>query len=115
LRKILKMIVNRSSETVDEDDLSDIKDKSENWRKNKKKRKYLEELLAYFSYFLNVITEYLKKNSDVTFKMAAISAAVLLYIINPNDLIPDYLPTLGYLDDLAVVGIFFPLIKYEFD
>lgn len=32
-------------------------------------------------------------------------AMVLLYILNPLDLIPDFIPVVGYLDDLAVLTI----------
>lgn len=32
-------------------------------------------------------------------------AVVLLYVLNPFDLIPDFIPGVGYIDDLAVLSI----------
>ena len=38
------------------------------------------------------------------FAIAAISMA-LLYVLNPLDIIPDFIPGIGYIDDLAVMTI----------
>lgn len=38
------------------------------------------------------------------FTIAAISLA-LLYVLNPLDVIPDFIPGIGYIDDLAVMTI----------
>lgn len=38
------------------------------------------------------------------FTIASIVAA-LLYILNPLDLVPDFIPGIGYIDDLAVFSI----------
>ena len=37
----------------------------------------------------------------------------LLYIISPIDLIPDSIPVLGHLDDVAVIAFCWPLIKSD--
>ncbi len=45
----------------------------------------------------------------------ALSAIVfaLLYVISPVDLIPDFIPVIGYLDDAAVVSICLKLVEQE--
>ncbi|ADQ13567.1 YkvA family protein [Halanaerobium hydrogeniformans] len=113
MRRLLKRIIEQISDDIDEKKLMEIKSDSAQWRKKHKNNSSLKKILFYFTYFLKIIDDYFKVNSDITFKIAAISAAVLLYIITPNDLIPDYLPVIGYMDDLAVIGIFFPLVKKE--
>ena len=40
---------------------------------------------------------------------------VILYFINPFDLIPDVIPLAGYLDDAAVAGTALKLIKSDLD
>ena len=40
--------------------------------------------------------------------IAVVSA--LIYLFSPIDLIPDYIPGIGYLDDAAVIGICYKLV-----
>lgn len=35
----------------------------------------------------------------------SLAAAAVLYFVNPFDLIPDYIPVIGYLDDGTVISI----------
>ncbi len=53
-----------------------------------------------------MIKDYRKGNYTAVpwFTIAAIGAS-LLYVISPFDLIPDFIPGLGYLDDLTVLTI----------
>lgn len=39
--------------------------------------------------------------------------AVLLYVISPIDLVPDFIPILGFLDDLALISWFIDKFKVE--
>jgi uncharacterized membrane protein YkvA (DUF1232 family) len=47
----------------------------------------------------------------------ALAAAVVAYALSPVDLIPDFIPVLGYLDDLVIipagVGLFIRLIPED--
>ena len=45
----------------------------------------------------------------------AISAIgfALLYVINPADLIPDYLPIIGFVDDATVIAVCLTLVEKE--
>jgi uncharacterized membrane protein YkvA (DUF1232 family) len=45
----------------------------------------------------------------------AVSAIVftLLYVVSPVDLIPDFIPVIGYLDDAAVVSVCLLLVEQE--
>ena len=43
------------------------------------------------------------------------AVAVLLYFLSPIDLIPDFIPVLGLLDDMALVAWFSTSIKHELD
>ncbi len=55
---------------------------------------------------------------DVSKKNIALIVAALLYFISPLDLIPDAIPILGFMDDMAVIGFILStlgeeLLKYE--
>ena len=43
------------------------------------------------------------------------AVAVLLYFLSPIDLIPDFIPVVGLLDDMALVAWFSTSIKHELD
>ena len=45
----------------------------------------------------------------------AAAVAVLIYFISPIDLIPDFIPVLGLLDDVALVAWFSTTLKHEMD
>jgi uncharacterized membrane protein YkvA (DUF1232 family) len=51
---------------------------------------------------LKLLYEYLKSGDDIAAKALIIGA--LLYFISPIDLVPDFIPIAGYLDDIAVIA-----------
>jgi uncharacterized membrane protein YkvA (DUF1232 family) len=42
---------------------------------------------------------------SVSWRTVALAVATLLYLLTPIDLIPDFIPVLGYVDDVAVVAL----------
>jgi uncharacterized membrane protein YkvA (DUF1232 family) len=50
---------------------------------------------------------------DLPWKTAAAITAALLYFINPFDIVPDFIPVIGYLDDAVVVGACLRLIQSD--
>ena len=54
-----------------------------------------------------------KKYKEVPWTTIAAVAFAILYFVNPFDLIPDFIPGVGYLDDIAVLALVFMSIEYE--
>ncbi|WP_084675066.1 YkvA family protein [Hippea jasoniae] len=54
---------------------------------------------------------YIKKQCKFPYKTLLSLVGVLLYFINPLDIIPDFLPGIGYLDDAVVVGLALKFIR----
>ena len=42
--------------------------------------------------------------------VAAMLALMALYLLSPVDLVPDWVPLLGWLDDIALVGLVLPVL-----
>ena len=68
-----------------------------------------EDLSRFFkdvSLLLGLIKDYYLGNYRVV-PYTTIAAAVvgLLYVINPIDLIPDFIPVIGYIDDAVVIAL----------
>ena len=54
------------------------------------------------------------KSSKTPLKAKLSIVVLLLYIVSPIDLIPDFIPVIGQLDDLVVVGLLSKQIyKYQ--
>jgi len=55
---------------------------------------------------LSMLRAYIKKQyTDVSIGTILLAVAGLLYVVNPMDVIPDYILGAGLLDDAAVLGI----------
>ena len=63
------------------------------------------ELLADVPLMIAMIKSYITKQyTDVSVKVIASMVAAFLYLIKRKDLIPDGIPLVGHVDDLAVLG-----------
>lgn len=54
---------------------------------------------------------YLKKEYSLPWRTVIAVFGLFLYLINPFDVIPDFLPGVGYLDDALAVGLALKLIR----
>ncbi len=68
--------------------------------------KVLKKYYKLFDVMMMMIKDYRSGNYTAVpwFSIAAIAGS-LLYVISPIDLIPDFIPGLGYLDDMTVLTI----------
>ena len=72
--------------------------------------KYLGDIKLYFKMLGDVFTGKYKKVPVGT--IAAI-VGTLLYVLSPIDLIPDFIPVIGYLDDAAMLALCLNFTKYD--
>ena len=74
----------------------------------------LARLFQNFRLLVPLIKDYWKGNyQDVSIKSIVIFVVALFYIINPMDLIPDYLIGLGQIDDVAILGLSLYFLEKE--
>lgn len=68
------------------------------------KNKQLAEFRDSLKIMLSLVKDYIDGNyKEVPYYSIAAIVAALLYVLSPIDLIPDYIPVFGYIDDAAVV------------
>lgn len=72
--------------------------------------KYLNDIKLYFKMLGDIFTGKYKKVPVGT--IAAI-VGTLLYVLSPVDLIPDFIPVIGYLDDAAVLAACLKFTKFD--
>ena len=85
-----------------EDDMNKVFDNEENILK-KMNNKYLNDFIEDIKlYFLMLKDFFTKKYTKVPVGTIVAIAATLLYVLAPLDLIPDFMPFVGYLDDAGI-------------
>ncbi|MFD0933460.1 YkvA family protein [Psychroflexus salinarum] len=73
-------------------------------------KKYKDKIILMFQFLKDVKQ---KNYPETPWKTLAAMIFTILYIINPLDLIPDFIPFVGYLDDLTVFGFVLKLINKD--
>ena len=71
-------------------------------------KKYKDKIILMFQMLKDVEQ---KKYPETPWKTIAAMIFTILYIINPLDLVPDFIPFLGYLDDITVFSFVLKLIN----
>ena len=51
--------------------------------------------------------------TDIPWKTIALIVPAIFYVVNPVDLIPDFIPVVGWLDDAAVVALAVGRIQHQ--
>ncbi|HOY40842.1 MAG TPA: DUF1232 domain-containing protein [Chitinophagales bacterium] len=69
---------------------------------------------------LNVLTRLTKawrnkEYTEVSYVTVFLSVAILLYFVSPIDLVPDFIPIVGGLDDVLLLGFLLKMIDKEIE
>lgn len=72
--------------------------------------RYAKDLLL----LMSLVKDYYQGNyRDVPYKTLSAAVVGLLYVINPIDIIPDFIPFIGQVDDALVLGFCLKLIEKD--
>ena len=84
------------------------------WEKTLGLRGPLEEVWEQLKLMISLVKEWLAGNyKEVPTASIVAIIAGLIYLLSPIDLIPDFIPVLGYLDDIFVLGVVFTQIAKD--
>jgi uncharacterized membrane protein YkvA (DUF1232 family) len=73
-------------------------------KKGKAKREKLKGVWTDFHTLLRLLKAYRsKKYSEVPWRTILYAATAIFYFVSPLDLIPDFIPLTGFLDDITVI------------
>lgn len=95
---------------IDENMEEKVGEKIEKIASNETLHKYLNDIKLYFQMLGDVSTGKYKKVPVGT--IAAI-VGTLLYVLSPIDLIPDFIPVVGYLDDAAMLAVYLNFTRFD--
>lgn len=79
---------------------------------NKSMAGFLEDVKTFFSMLKDFFT---RKYTDVPVGTIMAIAGSLLYVLSPIDLIPDFLPVIGMVDDAAIIALCLKFVQADLE
>ena len=100
-------------ETFTEEDLEKVKADAET---AEKKAKFLGGQFESFQLTWSLLQDYWAgKYTSIPWKLIASTGFAVAYLVSPLDIIPDFLPLLGFTDDAAVFALVISSFQSELD
>jgi len=100
-------------EKVTPEDLKKVLKKREEIEEKVEKgvlRRFLEEVKLFFELISDFVSG---RYREVPWYTVAAVAAALLYVLNPFDVIPDFIPVVGQVDDALVITLCLMLVEED--
>jgi uncharacterized membrane protein YkvA (DUF1232 family) len=103
----LRELVRERAKHMNEDDLRTLLDKEQSAEKRLSSlNASLPRMVTHVRLGFGLVKDYVQGNyRKLPFWSVASVAAALGYFLAPTDLIPDFIPGIGYLDDAAVLAL----------
>lgn len=95
-------------------DIESILDKEEELKNKLKESSHLERFTTDVSLFLSLIKDYYQGNyRKIPYKSISSIVVGLVYVLNPIDIIPDFIPVIGYIDDALVIAFCLKMVEKD--
>jgi len=109
-----KQVIEDGAKKVKAQDIERVLSKSEEIRSKVQRSGPLQKFFGDIQLLLSMLQDYgYGRYREIPYWSIAAIAVSLLYVINPFDIIPDWIPIIGELDDAAVVAMCLYLIQND--
>lgn len=99
----LRRVIERDAEKINDQKAKEAKVKADKWLKSHGKSAPAK-LLNGVKLLAAIMRDYFKGDyKQVPWTTITLVAAAILYIVNPFDIVPDFIPGIGWLDDIVVL------------
>ncbi|WP_413786252.1 YkvA family protein [Psychrobacter frigidicola] len=91
-----------------------IIEKEEKLKEKLKNSSHLERFTTDVTLFISLVKDYSQGNyREIPYKTISAVVLGLLYILNPIDIIPDFIPVIGYIDDALVIAFCLKMVEKD--
>jgi uncharacterized membrane protein YkvA (DUF1232 family) len=88
----------------------------EAFKKASENKGKLEEVWGFLQLFFSISRDFINGTyKEVPTGSIIAIIASLIYFLSPIDLIPDFIPVVGYIDDIFVLGLVFNQVKSDLE
>lgn len=109
-----KAIDKQKKEDILDADLEYIIEGEEKLKEKLKDSIHLERFAKDLMLFMSLIKDYYTGNyRDVPYKTISAVVVGILYTLNPIDIIPDFIPFIGHIDDALVLAFCLKLVEKD--
>ena len=106
--------INKQAKKVSRDDMEDLLGKESTAERLTQKAGFLSQYWEDIKTSFSLIRDWFNGSYDkIPGRMIASLAGALIYFISPIDLIPDWIPMAGFLDDAAILAAVFKLSEAD--
>ena len=106
--------IKAKAEKINEEDIQNVLNKREKIEKKFHGNGYLGKFVANFKIMFSMLHDYWYGNyRDVPWMTIAAIVVALLYVLTPLDLIPDFIPVIGLIDDATIIAACLTLIQKD--
>ncbi len=99
---------------VTEEDLKGLLAKADDLLKVVERARLLRKSMGKVRLLLRMLSDNFEGTyTEVPWRIIAAIVVALVYILNPVDAIPDYIPVIGFMDDAAVLAIAWSLVESD--
>ena len=114
LNKPSEEFVKEGAQNVTEKDVEKVIDRSEDIQKKFSAKGPLARFIEDGKLLIALVKDYrLRAYRQIPYGTIASIVFTLIYVLNPFDLMPDVLPVIGQLDDVAVMGACLILVEQD--
>jgi len=103
--RCLEYLIRHGTDQILEEDLEKAERKGQRWLGERGKNAP-EKLFRVVMLLSELLGDYFRRRyREIPYRTIAASAFAIFYTINPIDLVPDFLPVIGWSDDITIVGM----------
>jgi len=104
----------KGAESVTEDDLKKVLNKRDEIEEKFKSNGPLGRFIADLKILFSIIQDYIRgEYRKIPYWSIAAIVAALLYVLSPVDLIPDFIPVVGFIDDALVLATCLTMVEKD--